>query len=250
MRRFVEKGGTALITQRGSDKQVDPDILDLAGVNYKGHTDLEYGYFDTAEPLLVRGRFARVTPRDGAETLCAYVPPLASGKDGAKFGHGFAPPTAAGSHAVVVQRSLGKGRIIYVAAPVFASHWQYPNPALAEFILGLIDRLLPDPMVKVETRAHVEMAAMRRGDDLIVHLVNHSGVERLGGYWAPVTEYIPHIGGIRVAIRGLTSRSRVRREPSGKPLVARNGAVRVGLDIMESLVVEKYFKNQPQTKSK
>jgi len=40
----------------------------------------------------------------------------------------------------------------------------------------------------------------------------------------------------------------VRREPSGKPLTVRNGTVRVGLDIMESLVVEGYFKKKNQTK--
>ena len=248
LKRFVEIGGTALITQRGGDNQVDAEILDLAGVNYEGHTELDYGYFNTPEPMLVRGKFALVTPQDNAEALCAFVPPLAAGKGGAQFGHGFAPPTKPERHAAVVQRTLGKGRIIYVAAPVFTSHWQYPNPALAEFILGLLDRLLPDPLVKVETRAHVEMSAMRKGKDLIVHLVNHSGKERLGGYWAPVTEYIPHIAGIRVAIRGLTNGSVVRREPSGKPLTVRNGTVRVGLDIMESLVVEGYFKKKNQTK--
>ena len=238
LRRFVEKGGTALITQAA---QVDPEILDFAGVNYDGHTALEYGYLDTPEPIMVRGQFAQVTPRDGAETICAVVPPLAAGKGGAQFGHGFAPPTKAGKYAAAVLRRLGKGQVIYVAAPVFRSHWQYPNPALAEFILGLIDRLMPDPVVKVTTRAHVEMAARRRGKDLIVHLVNHSGKQRLGGYWAPATEYMPRITGIRVAIRGLTALSRVRREPAGKAVRVQNGAVRVNLDIMESLVVEGYF---------
>ena len=250
LRRFIEKGGTALITQAGSDRQVDPEILDLAGVNYEGHTEQDYGYLGTPEPLLVRGRFAQVTPRHGAEALVAYVPPLATGRDGAKFGHGFAPPTRPGRHAAVVLRPLGKGRIIYVAAPVFASHLQYPNPDLAGVILGLIDRLLPDPLVKVETDAHIEMAARRRGADLIVHLVNHSGKERLGGYWAPATEYIPRITGIRVAIRGLTARSRVRLEPSGKALPVRNGSVRVALDIMQSIVVEGYFKKKQKHGSK
>ena len=52
---------------------------------------------------------------------------------------------------------------------------------------------------------------------------------------------MPRITGIRVAIRGLTARSRVRREPAGKAVRVQNGAVRVTLDIMESLVVEGYF---------
>ena len=242
LRQFVENGGTALITQCGSHEEVDPEILDLAGVDYEGHSTLEYGYLDTPEPMLTYGRFAFVTPRKGTEVLCSYVPPMAAGKGGAQFGHGFAPPSAPDGHAAVVQRRLGKGSIIYVSAPLFASHMKYPNRDMAELILGWIDRLLPDPVVKVTTPAHVEMSVRRRGKDLIVHLVNHSGIERLGNYWAPATEYIPHIEDIRVAVRSLADGVKVRLEPSGQPVTADGGCVVVGLDIMQSLVVEGYFK--------
>jgi hypothetical protein len=117
-------------------------------------------------------------------------------------------------------------------------------------MFGLLDRLSPTPTVKVSTAAQIEMTAMRRGDDLVVHLVNHSGREILLGGWYPLTEYMPVVRNIGVAIR-LPDHADGHRlepmlEPSHEPLVAttRDGYAHVNveeLEFMQSVVLEGYF---------
>ena len=143
------------------------------------------------------------------------------------------------------KRRVGLGEIIYVAAPVLRSYLDYQSPQLAGLPLSLVDRVLPDPVARIRTPAQVEMTAMRRDGDLLVHLVNHSGKERLGNYWHPVTEYIPEIRDIQVAIRSDRPRV-VLRVPQRQEVSCelREGSLRLrlpALGIMESFLVPEYF---------
>jgi len=203
---FVEDGGTVLIVQGGSETALDARLSALAGVCTDGLHALDYGYIDhqTAgfdDPILVRGHFARVTPLGDTEIRCGYVPPMAYGHKGVSFGHGDAPPTHPDGTAVVTRRQLGRGVVLYVAAPIFSSFDTFRNTHLATWVVGLLDDVLPAPMVRVTTAAPVEMTAMRKGDDLIIHLVNHSAREWLANHWCPIIEYMPTIHNIAVAVK-------------------------------------------------
>jgi len=50
----------------------------------------------------------------------------------------------------------------------------YYNPRIADLILAQIDRLLPEPLVKVEIKAKVEMVAVRQQHDLIIRNIQIS----------------------------------------------------------------------------
>ncbi len=108
-----------------------------------------------------------------------------------------------------------------------------------------MDRLLPEPVARITTRAQVQLSAMRKGDDLILHLVNHSGKERLGNFWYPCTEYIPEIRDIEVAVRSETPRPVVRVPQRERIEAAQTGGyLRLtlpALHILESLMVPSYF---------
>lgn len=256
LERFVTEGGSLLVTQSASPAGLNERILELAGVLHEGFGDLAYGYFDrpAGEPILARGTFSKVRPVGDATEIVRTISPLSAGMGGKKFGHGFAPPGAYEGYALATQRAVGQGRVIYVAMPAFKHYWQFQNPYVSELIFGLIDRLLPDPLVRVTTRAQVEMVAVRKGDDLIVHLVNHSGRERLGGYWYPVTEYMPEIRDIPVAIRAHGTASEFTLMPSGNRLTGRveDGYTRLTvpkLEFMESILAKEYYaKQQNQTR--
>jgi len=199
---FVRGRGRLLVTQSEDEALVDRELLDFAGVTYEGHGELDYGYFgvEEGEPILARGRFSRVRPAGDAEGIVPYVHPQV-GEGGRKFGHGFAPHGKPDGHTVAVSRKVGAGEVIYVAMAAFKWYWRYQNFHVARLLLGLMDRLLPDPLVRVSTPAQVEAAAVRKGDDLIIHLVNHSSRERLGGYWCPVTEYMPEVRDVGLSVR-------------------------------------------------
>ncbi|MBD3240140.1 MAG: hypothetical protein GF331_06105 [Chitinivibrionales bacterium] len=245
--KYVEDGGSLLITQSPAQTGVNRDLLDLAGVRHEGVSQLDYCYFgDGPEPVSASGHCSFVKPVDGASEIVQLVSPLKAGKGGAKFGHGKAPADRYEGYAAATERTVGKGTVIYVAIPLFGEYWRRQNPYMADLAFSLIDRLLPRPLVRVDTRAQIEMVAVRKGDDLIVHLVNHSGRERLLGYWYPLTEYMPAIRDIPMAIRIDDKKPSMHRAPSGAELTytVDDGYAKLTLDeleFMESVVVEGYF---------
>ena len=211
-------------------------------------SELYYGYWDRGgtEPVAARGRFSNVKPKDGAVEIVKQISPLKAGKGGAKFGHGLAPADKYEGYAVATERTVGKGKVIYVAMPAFKGYWQNQNPYVSELIFRLIDRLLPDPLVRVDTKAQVEMVALRKGDDLIVNLVNHTCRERLQGYWYPVYEYMPEIRDLPVAIRVGAATPKISFIPSGDAVepTVKDGYAHLTvplLHFMESIRVQKYF---------
>jgi hypothetical protein len=171
---------------------------------------------------------------------------MAAGKGGAEFGHGFAPPAHDSGRPAVVRNRVGDGEVIYIAAEAFGEYHRNFNPFLGELLLAQVDRLLPDPIVKASTPAQVEMVVLRKGDDLIVHLVNHSGREQLAGHWYPVFTYMPEIRGVECRIRLAGRGMDVLSVPSGQQMEWHEDAgyavVRVpSLEIMSSLTVPGYF---------
>lgn len=243
---FVRSGGALLVTQSEREDLVDRELLEFAGVAYEGHSDLEYGYFARPglEPIAARGRFSMVRPAHDAEELVPYVAPARAG--GKKFGHGFAPPGQRDGHAVAISRKVGAGRVIYVAMPAFRWYLRYQNFYVARLVLELMDRLLPDPLLRVTTPAQVEAVAMRKAADLIVHLVNHSGKERLGGYYYPVTEYMPEIRDIGVSVKLDRPGREIFAVPARRklPFTVRDGRAEMtipSLKFLESILLPGYF---------
>lgn len=240
LRRYVELGGNLILTHGAWDAPADPEIMELAGITYEDRREPGYGYVDVSPPLMLREAFAKVSPRPETQVLYRYVPPLSKGK----FGHGMAPPAAAVDEPVVTARRLGRGQVVYIAHPFFKAYHDHQNPEQAKLFLRLLDRLLTDPVARIDTRAQVELCTMQKGRDLILHLVNHSGRERLGNYWYPVTEYIPEIRDIPLTIRGHVREAQL--QPSGEALPLRaEGAFSQtavpSLGVMQTIVVPGYF---------
>ncbi len=242
---WVRAGGNLLVTQPTWNE--DPGFFGarLAGVRIEGFTTHDYGYIGTESPVHVRGRFANAIGGKGT-TLYASVSPMESGGEKRYFGLGLAPATGTSRYAAVVQRSVGKGNVIYVAGPVFRAYWDHQSPHLAALLLELLDRLLPQPTARLETPAQVEMSLLRKDVDLVVHLVNHSGRERLSGWVFPVTEYIPEIRGARLLLKVGRRKPRVARVPDGASVRYRvhKGYAEVTcppLREMDSFLVRNYF---------
>lgn len=244
---YVEQGGALLVTQAPAAAGLNSRLLELAGVEQHGFSDLNYTYFGAGpEPAAASGVCALVTPTHGAHEIVPLIAPRRAGKGGAKFGHGRAPAGAYEGHAAVTERRVGAGRVVYCAMPVFGEYWRAQNPYISALVFELLDRLLPRPLARVHTPAQVELVAVRKDDDLIVHLVNHSCREQLLGYWYPLIEYMPIVRDIAVEIRVNERRPCARFAPSGAPAQydVENGYARVvikELEFMESIVLQDYF---------
>lgn len=247
LEQFVQAGGQLIVTQSSWDVPVDEQLLALAGVTYEGRRTLDYGYIGTTPPLLIQGKFSQVRGLPGTQMLYQYIPAMEAGDGGKKFGHGFAPATTGRGEPVVTLRQLGKGQVMYLALPFFKAYQDHQNLYQARVFLELLDQMLPDPLARINTKAQVELSVMRRGDDLIIHLVNHSGRERLGNYWYPMTEYIPEIHDIQVTIRQTPGSREIFAAPNRTPVSFQrdDGYLRLvvpRLHVMESLCAPGYFK--------
>lgn len=249
---FVNEGGKLLIIQGGCRDAIDQDLLDLAGIDYCGPSMLEYSYIARstngfADPLLVRGYSAVIEPRQGTCVLTHFVEPLLAGSGHKDFGHGFAPPTGKASSTAVTLRTVGQGEVMFVAAPLLSSYETYPNPHIADYVTELYQRLYPRPLVLVDGPRQLEMTAVRRENNLIVHLVNHNGKEIFAGKGKGYrfVEYIPEIRNIYISIRD-ASPDGIRSVPNGvidQSWLA-NGYLVIRLDslhIMNSICLPGYY---------
>lgn len=237
--------------ESSAGESADPDICGLAGVEFKGFTHLQYGFIGDGAPITVRGRFAKVTPIS-AVTLFRTVEPMGGDEMDRQFGWGYAPPGQVSEWPAAVSHAMGKGQVIYVAGPVFTSYATHQSRQLARFLLALVDRLLPDPLVRVEAPPYVQMSAMRRGNDLVVHLVNLSGERHVGMVraqkYTPMTETVPDLRDIRVRVRDNGKITAVHSVPGDRQLKheTQNGYAGVAipsLHIMESIEIKAYFRN-------
>ncbi|MCL2665333.1 MAG: alpha-L-fucosidase [Defluviitaleaceae bacterium] len=240
---YVQDGGNLLFIQT-PDEHADPRILKIAGAEAAGQTAFDYIYVDKKQ-FVARGRHVQAKPAAGSRVkiLAEYTDPLDCGSDA--FGHGFAPPHKAKGNAAALLNKSGKGKIIYVSAPIISSHLFYYSPDNAEFILRMIRTLLPEPIVKIKTEALVELSVMRQDADLIVHMVNHSCPETLAGGWCPVVRYMPRVTDIVLEIKmppGVKPEAEAfsswidAAEDNGRLVVSD-----ITLDIMESVRVKNYF---------
>ncbi len=241
LRGYVEGGGRLLVTQSAGAGPA-PAVLELAGVSVEGFTEANHGYFAGETPVLQRSPFARIAPGTAAP-LRGYVRPVGGG---ARFGHGFAPPEAEGDFPAVTLNHVGQGQVAYVGAPVFESYHRYYDHHLAAVLLELVDRLLPDPIVRSEAPPNVETAVLRRGDDLLVNLVNHNARERKSAGYVSVVHHMPELHDVRLRVRCAPGVGRVLSVPEERELPFRESAgyleiVVPRLHIMESLLLPGYF---------
>lgn len=247
IQQFAEKGGHVLYTQSSREATVDSSFLQWAGVQYQSITSLEYSFFDAPEPLLIQRPFANVTAAPGTEVLLKRRDPATGGNGGKKYGHGFPPPGELNAFAGATLKKIGKGSILYVPAPLFEYFFTNFNPLAGDLLLTFIDRLLPNPLVRVTHPAQIEMAVLKKGKKLVVTLMNHSAKEKLSGYWQPIHTYMPEIRDIPVALR-LDSRKTlsIRSIPDRQalPVKIENGYAHItvpSLEYLATLEVEDYF---------
>jgi len=254
--QYAENGGKVLIIQCNEDKP-NPHLMQLAGVTPVGKTLQNYTYIEfsrnkkTDMPFVVRGANNTVMPCEGTIVLSKYIEPQES--IGGTFGHGFAPPTCSSKYAAATLRQVGSGQILYLSPCLLSSYREYYNPDIAQYILQMVDTLLPTPLVRLKTDAPIEKSIMRQDNDLIIHLVNHAGPEILAGGWCPITKYIPTITDICLTVQPSRNEATVKAfsskptelDGSGyKVQIKNDGEIHISgiaLHIMESIRIRNYF---------
>jgi hypothetical protein len=79
----------------------------------------------------------------------------------------------------VIMAEHGRGSIIYYSARVGAHYSRLGHPDYAELILRPLNKHAPKPPIKVEAPETIQTEFYRKGDRLVVHLVNHTYNQRI-----------------------------------------------------------------------
>jgi hypothetical protein len=215
---WVAAGGRVLASMP-ADGPTAP-LCRLAGVADEGGLG-GHAFVDRPgdDPLLIAQAWRRLRPLGGTVVLAGLRLPLLP-----KYGHGIAPPGPSAGCPALTRRAIGHGSVTLAAGPLFATWWEWASPGLERLLMEAIDALLPEPLARVDHPGQVELAASRLGDDLVLHLVNRCGRTRLGGWYYPMTRFVPELAEVPLRLRAGRALD-LRLEPGGAPLpcAARDG---------------------------
>lgn len=168
-------GGGALILSGASGLSPEGGFgLDL-GLVHEGAAGYDPVYVDGSAlpglpqtPFVVYSGAARVRP-EGAEVLAQLRAPYFNRSFARFCSHQQAPddPTARDLGPAVTIRD----RTAYVAMPIFGVYHATGQPLFRTLVTGLIDRLVPDPILRTSLPSAGRASLMQQGDRHVLHLL-------------------------------------------------------------------------------
>ena len=241
---YANNGGHVLISIADNGDQ--NALCALAGVKHQGFDDAPYCYVGGDKPFHLKKSRGLIDVVD-AEVLYNAKQILPVNNDHHKFGHGLAPFINEDAGPIITRRQLGSGSITCIAVPIFTAYVNHKNPASQQLLLQLIDDVADAAPARIQTRADVEMSLLRKDDDLVIHLVNHSGKETTCSWVFPMTDYLPDINDIDIEIPIGDAQPCMTACPSGENInyTVDNGVARFRaptLSAMNTIVVHGYYK--------
>ena len=196
LRAYVEGGGSLLLIGPGSAAMF-ADVLD---VTFDGSRQ--------SQPRFLSHK----------ESLAATQGPLQSVKPGPRaqaVGRLYTDnnPDSVSQPAASIA-PLGKGRVAAVYFSLGQTYAATRGQAIRGFLDDLVNRLFPDPIVRVEGSDGVDVSLAANHGKLLIHLVNTAGPHQS----EPVIETIPPIGPLAISIRRPARPSSITLEPAGQSL--------------------------------
>ena len=226
-RNFVRNGGALYVSgpsSLDSFERIGSLLADVVGVKYVGTVGTLTTYLSPSDVDLKKtiwpqenigfpGPSVQAQALAGTEVLATVTPPLVAPEVGYAIGTHFAqiwsnpPALKPGSDPGIVVNSFGKGKTVWVAAPIESR----PEPAFANIVLHFLRRLAPAPYrFEVDADPAVEMTLFDQAEQrrLLVSLLNMR--EQI-----PVS---PVSATVRVRLPEGRKPVRVRRVPDSKEL--------------------------------
>jgi hypothetical protein len=185
LRCFVEAGGRLLVTGCVPAAADGGAAIDWLGMTrepapWQDHIYLPLWQADAERsPVLVHGPFHRLALSTAEMVLPAIQPYDCS--FGMRFGHATGPASFEPSAVpALTRRALGRGEVWYLEAPIGSDYYHKANYWQADWLRGLMERLLPSPAARVISEAgNVEAVPHLSERATWVFLINHGG-EQIG----------------------------------------------------------------------
>jgi hypothetical protein len=200
LKRYVANGGNLLVTGSEMFDRFGEAFFGARSVEVQEEKSYALPAADGEVPLYSR-RWRMVKPTTGEAV--------------GRLGRGCLLEDRLLPHPAAVVNRIGKGQVLYVPADLFRDFCHNRYPLTRSFAGELAERLLPDPAIRVRAPICVDVTLRRRGDTVMVHLVNRaSGIPNLPNNGA--IDEIPPVGPITV-------RMRLARRPASVKLALEKG---------------------------
>jgi hypothetical protein len=242
---FVRNGGGIVATGRASLADGDGvrrknfALADLLGADYQGMTEKLYSFVNLEKqhpvcadlplefPMTVYETLqAKVTARDGVETLGTIIDPMPG------FHMGYPPNRRTGSPALVVRR-FGEGCAVYVSAALGEVYERFCHPDNRRLLVNAVTWAAGrKPPVSADAPETVEIVPWRdeRGRRTIIHLVNRTGAGLSQGEGAFMHEAIP-VHNIKLHLARELGGRTAKAQPGNRPLPVETQGDRMSISV-------------------
>ena len=190
VRAFLKRGGKLLASGRsGLDESATHAVLPELGVAPHGMSPFKTTYIRFGKELstdvppsdhVMYETGVRVTARAGATTLAKVVEPYFDRSWRHFSSHFQTPANKVSRFAAAVQ----KGAVGYISYPIFTAFALHGNAPYRLLVRNLLERLLPEPLLRVQGPTTTEATVQRQGGPgkqggrTIVHLLQYAPERR------------------------------------------------------------------------
>ncbi len=235
--RYIKRGGSVLASGTAGLSDDRARVL-LPQLGIKPHgmspfkdTFIRFGreISDDVPPTdhVIYETGVRVTPAAQAKTLARVVEPYFQRSWKQFSSHFQTPPDKLSRFAAAVQN----GRVAYIAYPIFAAFAAHGNFPYRLLVRNLINRLLPEPLLRVAAPTSTEATVTQQRGRTIVHLLQYAP-ERRTEKLDLVEDVVP-LFDVPLSLRSAKKPKRVYLAPENETIAFEHLAGRVNLRVPE-----------------
>ena len=222
LRAYAAQGGALLFSGKaGLGADGKPVLGAEQGLTVGGDSPFQTTYlrFDgdfaagvPAADHVMYERGLRISPAAGAKGFVKVVEPYFDRNWQHFSSHAQTPPAKVSKYVAVVQ----KGKIMTLAFPIFKAFATHGNIPYRLLIGKCLDRLLPDPLLRLKAPSYVESTVTRQGRRTIVHLLSYCPQRRTAHL--DIVEEPSLVLNLPLSLRLAAAPRCVTSQPEGEPL--------------------------------
>jgi hypothetical protein len=157
---YVNKGGKLLVAGAKAVKAFEKPL------------GITISQKDTLQQLLIGGK--ELGGIAGIKSAVQFVTPLPGTETIGSVYH-EADYRYASEYPLATIRSYGRGQIAGIYTDLSTAYMTYRSPVYRKLVGSVIDKLLPNPMLKVTGSMGVHTVLSEKNGDILVHLINGAG---------------------------------------------------------------------------
>jgi hypothetical protein len=171
---YVRGGGRLLLAGAGGVKPDGGPLLEVQGVDVEGISPYSHTFMwdmagdENQFPHVMYEASMQIRPRPGTEVLYASMNPYFERTWEHFSGHDYTPVDSRSGYAAVT----ACGPVVTIAAPLFTAYGRHGAIAYRELLRRCLDRLLPEPLLRIAGPAHLETTVVDTERARVVHLLS------------------------------------------------------------------------------